>query len=89
MTASDGVNAAGVDATIDVIVVANNRPPTAGVIQTIPDLTGTRKLYTDSPQTIAFTAAISLGASGEPTEVITFRLFSVVRVRVLLRSLSL
>ena len=69
VTAFDGVNA-GVEATIDVIVVANNRPPTAGVIQTILDLTGPRKLVSNSPLTIAFTAAISPGASGEPTETI-------------------
>ena len=44
VTAFDGVNA-GVDATIDVIVVASNSPPSAGVIQsTLLDLTGPRKL---------------------------------------------
>ena len=75
MTASDGVNA-GVDATIDVIVVASNSPPSAGVIQSILDLTGPRKLYDDIPLTIAFAAVISLGASGEPTETIAkFRTF--------------
>ena len=75
VTAFDGVNA-GVEATIDVIVVASNSPPSAGVIQPILDLTGPRKLVSNSPLTIAFTAAISLGASGEPTEKIAkFRTF--------------
>ena len=71
-TAFDGVNA-GVPTTINVIVVANNSPPSAGLPSPVTDLTGKLKLITDSAQEVAFTAIINAGPSGEPTEAITFR----------------
>ena len=71
-TAFDGVNP-GVSTTFNVIVVQNNSAPTAGVTRDILDLTGTRKLISDSAREIVFTAAVDAGASGEPTEAVTFR----------------
>ena len=72
MTAFDGVND-GVPTTINVIVVANNSPPSAGIPSPVLDLTGNLKLISDSAQEVAFTATINAGPSGEPTEAITFR----------------
>ena len=73
VTAHDGVTA-GVTTTINVIVVANNSPPTVGVTTPIADLTGLRKLtLTAGKVTIPFTALINAGVSGEATEEVAFR----------------
>ena len=71
-TAFDGVNT-GVSTTFNVIVVQTNSAPTAGVTRDIRDLTGTRKLISNTARGIVFTAAVDAGASGEPTEAVTFR----------------
>ena len=73
MTAFDGVND-GVPTTINVIVVAQQQPAISGHYTHLSlDMTGNLKLISDSAQEVAFTATINAGASGEPTEAITFR----------------
>ena len=71
MNAFDGVNA-GVPTTIDVVVVANNTPPTVSVTRYIEDLTGVNKLRSASALEVHFAAVINPGVVGE-TEGITFR----------------
>ena len=71
VNAFDGVNA-GVPTTIDVVVVANNTPPTVSVTRYIGDLTGVNKLRSASALEVHFAAVINPGVVGE-TEGITFR----------------
>ena len=71
VTAFDGVND-GVSTTIDVIVVANNSPPSVSLARPIDDLIGDKKLNSAAAVGIPFTAVITPGVAGE-TEAITFR----------------